>query len=134
MCREEDRLTRGRQIVYPPNKFCARVYRRIVLGFEGEKYAQAEFFKKPSKYHYSQPAIEGYRVNIVQIFVTSNQSILMCPIACNKEMSSSHFYITLAAHGWLTITNGLLKLTVIPARAFSIIQDCVQDFNTPKIL
>ena len=26
----------------------------------------------------------------------------MCQIACNKEMPSSHFYITLAAHGWLT--------------------------------
>ena len=27
----------------------------------------------------------------------------MCQIACNKEMPSSHFFITLAALGWLTI-------------------------------
>ena len=39
---------------------------------------------------------------------------------------------------WNTITSNILKLPVIPAGAFSIIQDGVQDgrqnVNTPKIL
>ena len=33
----------------------------------------------------------------------------MCQIACNKEMSSSHFCISLAAHGWLTNISGADK-------------------------
>ena len=30
---------------------------------------------------------------------------LMCKIACYKEMPSSHFFITLATHDWLTMLN-----------------------------
>ena len=29
----------------------------------------------------------------------------MCQIACNKELRSSHFFITLAALGWLTVVH-----------------------------
>ena len=36
-------------------------------------------------YYNSQPAIEGYRVTMVQIFVTSNLSIQICSIDTRDE-------------------------------------------------
>ena len=74
---------------------------------------------------------------------------LMCQIACNKEMPSSHFFITLAALGWLTNSGDrlagisrvvghkrqstvlqatLFSAVIIPTTCDAIVEEFVEEF------